>query len=187
MSDANPSPPLQPGPTIHIADEFGTAKRNLPPVKTLVLALAAVLIVAGIVVLFQRAQPPASGSLDNVAAVEIPGQTAVLVAFTFTVHNAPDKPLWIKGIHAHLVTPSGESTADALSAIDFERYYRAFPALKANSEPALSPEDKLQPTQEIKRTVLASFPVSIEAFNQRRSVSLIIQPYDQPLPLVLAK
>ena len=69
------TPAPQPGPTINIGDEFGTAKRNLPPVKILLFALAGVLIVVGIFSFFQRAKPQASGSLDNVTAVEIPGQS----------------------------------------------------------------------------------------------------------------
>jgi hypothetical protein len=32
-----------------------------------------------------------------------------------------------------------------------------------------------------------SFPVMLEVFNQRQSISLAIQPYDQPVPVVLSK
>ena len=42
--DAITSP--QRGPTINIADEFGTAKRNLPPAKPLLLTAAVILILA---------------------------------------------------------------------------------------------------------------------------------------------
>jgi hypothetical protein len=180
-------PAAERGPTINIGDEFGTAKRNLPPVKVLLLATAGVLLIAGALAFFQRAKPQAAGSLDLVTAVEIPGQNAVLVAFTFTLHNPGQRSLWVHGIQGKLVAPSGEQSSDALSAIDFDRYYQAFPALKANAQPALAPEDKLQPGQEVKRTVMVSFPVTLEAFNQRRSVSVIIQPYDQPVPVVLTK
>jgi len=192
-SPSGPTPPtiqpptIQRGPTIHIADEFGTAKLNLPPIKILLLTLAGVLVVAGIVSFIQRAKPQAAGSLDNVAAVEIPNQNSSLVALTFTLHNSGEKPLWVHSIQAKLVTPSGENTADAVSAIDFDRYYQAFPSLKENAQPALVPEDKLQPGEETKRTIIVSFPVALDAFNQRRSVSVIIQPYDQPLPVVLSK
>ena len=85
------------------------------------------------------------------------------------------------------MTSTGELSSDAVSAVDFDRYYQAFPTLKTNAQPALAPEDKLQPGQEIKRTVIVSFPVTLEMFNQRRSVSVIVQPYDQPLPVVLTK
>jgi hypothetical protein len=204
MPDQTPSPPPVPpapastpakttqpaaqrGPTIHIGDEFGTAKRNLPPVKVLLIALAGVLVIAGVVSFLQRAKPQAAGSLDSVTAVQIPNQTASLVALTFTLHSSGERSLWVRRIQAKLTAPGGEQTSDAVSAVDFDRYYQAFPALKANAQPALSPEDKLQPGQEIKRTVIVSFPVTLDAFNQRKSVSLIIQPYDQPVPVVLTK
>ena len=177
----------QRGPTINIGDEFGTAKRSLPPVKILLLATAGILIIAGIASFLQRAKPQAAGSLDNVTAVDLPGQNAVLVALTFTLHNSGEKSLWVHNIEGKVVTSSGESSGDAVSAVDFERYYQAFPALKANTQTALSPEDKLQPGHELKRTVMVSFPVRLDAFNQRRSVSVVIQPYDQPVPVILTK
>lgn len=185
---AVPAPPaVQRGPTIHIGDEFGTAKRNLPPVKILLLATAGVLIIAGAAAFLQRAKPQAAGSLDNVTAVDIPGQNAALVALTFTLRNSGEKPLWVHNIQAKLVTSSGELSSDAVSAVDFDRYYLAFPKLKAGAQPALVPEDKLRPGQELNRTVMVSFPVTLEGFNQRRSVSVVIQPYDQPVAVVLSK
>jgi hypothetical protein len=185
---AVPAPPAaQRGPTINIGDEFGTAKRNLPPVKVLLLATAGVLIIAGALAFLQRAKPQGAGSLDNVTAAEIPAQDSVLVALTFTLRNSGGKSLWVHGIQGKLVTASGEQNSDTVSAVDFDRYYLAFPGLKANAQPALAPEDKLQPGQETKRTVIVSFPVKLADFNQRRSVSVIIQPYDQPVPIVLTR
>jgi hypothetical protein len=185
---ASPDPPaVRRGPTINIGDEFGTAKRNLPPVKVLILATVGILIVVGIYSFLQRAKPQGAGSLDNIAAVELPGQNTVLVALTFTLRNSGEKPLWVHDIEGKLLTASAESGSEAVSAVDFDRYYQAFPALKINTQPALAPEDKLQPGQETKRTVIVSFPVSLDTFNQRRSVSVVIQPYDQPVPVVLAK
>ncbi len=177
----------QRGPTINIADEFGTAKRNLPPLKPLALTTAVILIIVAIVSFFQRAKPQGAGSLDAVTAVELPGQNASLVALTFTLSNSGKKPLWVHDIQGKLVTSSGMASSDAVSAVDFDRYYQAFPALKANTQPALSPEDKLQPGVEVKRTVIVAFPVTLENFNQRRSVSVVIQPYDQPVPVTLTK
>ena len=182
---ASPSP--QRGPTIRIGDEFGTAKRNLPPVKVLLLTMAGVLLIVGIYSFLQRAKPQGAGSLDNVAAVEIPGQNASLVALTFSLRNSGKKSLWVHGIQGKLATSSGELNSDAVSAVDFDRYYQAFPTLAANAQPALSPEDKLQPGEEIKRTVIVSFPVMLDTFNQRRTVSVAIQPYDQPLPVTLTR
>src|ERR1700722_7369437 len=176
------APAAQSGPTINIADEFGTAQRNLPPVKLLLIVTATILIIVGIASFFQRAKPQGAGSLDTVTAVDLPGQNSVLVALTFTLRNSGEKPLWVHHIEAKVVTSSGESSGDAASAMDFDRYYQAFPALKENTHAALSPEDKLQPGQELKRTVMVSFPVTLDAFNQRRSVSVVVHPYDQPVP-----
>jgi hypothetical protein len=190
-SNTAPAPPPPPspqrGPTINIADEFGTAKRNLPPLKPLLLTTAGILLIVAVVSFLQRAKPQASGSLDNVAAVEIPGQNASLVALTFTLHNSGQKSLWVHDIEGKLVTSGGELSSTAVSAVDFDRYYQAFPTLKASAQPALSPEDKLQPDQEVKRTVIVSFPLTLDNFNQRRSVSVVIQPYDQPVPVTLTK
>jgi hypothetical protein len=192
-----PAPPSAPadaavtsphrGPTINIADEFGTAKRNLPPLKPLLLTTVGILVIVAIVSFFQRAKPQGAGSLDAVTAVELPGQNASLVALTFTLRNSGKKSLWVHDIQGKLITPSGEASSDAVSAVDFDRYYQAFPTLKANTQPALSPEAKLQPGEEVKRTVIVVFPVSLENFNQRRSVSVVIQPYDQPVPVTLTK
>src|SRR5579863_3385819 len=128
------------------------------------MAMAGVLVVVGIAAFLQRAQPKGTGSLDQVTAVEIPNQNAVLAALTFTLRNSAEKSLWVHGIQGKLVTAGGEQNSDAVSAVDFDRYYQAFPALKLNSQPALSPEDKLLPSQEIKRTVIVSFPVTLDAF-----------------------
>ena len=182
-----PPPAARRGPAIGIDHEFGNARRNLPPVKILLLAMAGVLVFAGVASFLQRPKPQAAGSLDNVVAVDIPGQTAVLTALTFTLRNSGKKPLWVHNIQGKLVTSAGEQTSDAVSAIDFDRYYQAFPALKVNALPALVPEDKLQLGQEVKRTVVVSFPVTLDAFNNRKSVSVVVQPYDQPLPVILTK
>jgi hypothetical protein len=181
------APASQRGPTFNIADEFGTAKRNLPPVKVLLLATAGILVIAGIYSFIQRAKPQGAGSLDNVAAVDLPSQNGVLVALTFTLSNSGKKSLWVHNIQGKVVTPTGKLSSDAVSAVDFDRYYQAFPTLKVNAQPALVPEDKLLPGQEVKRTVIVGFPVNLEAFNGRRSVSVVVQPYDQPVPIVLSK
>ena len=70
---STPSQNITSGPTINIADEFGTAKRNLPPAATVLITLLGVLVVVAGISFLQRAKPQGSGSLDNLAAVEIPG------------------------------------------------------------------------------------------------------------------
>ncbi len=195
MPDKPASPPVAPpktpappaGPTINIGEEFGTAKRNLPPAKIVLLAVAAVLVVVLIASFLKRAKPQAAGSLDNVTAVEIPGQNSTMAALTFTLTNTSDKTLYVHSLHGRIKTPSGETTADAVSGVDFERYFQAFPTLKSGTQPPLTPETKVQPGETVRRTIIVAFPVTLDAFNQRQSVSAVIQPYDQQVPVVLSK
>ncbi|MGH9549961.1 MAG: hypothetical protein ACRD3W_11330, partial [Terriglobales bacterium] len=63
----------------------------------------------------------------------------------------------------------------------------AFPALKENALPALPPETKIPPGGQAQGTIVVTFPVTQAEFDKRKSLSVVIQPYDQPLPLVLTK
>lgn len=187
----NPSPepsipPRVSGPTINIGDEFGTAKRNLPPAKILLYAIAGVLVVVAIASFLRRAKPQGSGSLDHVVAVSLPGDTSTMAALTYTLKNG-EKPLYVHDIHGTLKTSAGESTAEAVSAVDFDRYFQAFPTLKEGAQPALIPETKLQPGDSVTRTAIVVFPVSLNSFNKRQSVSVAIQPYDETVPIVMSK
>ena len=195
MPDASPTPsvpatlqsPAPAGPTINIGEEFGTAKRNLPPAKIVLIAIAAVLVVVLVTSFFKRAKPQAGGSLDSVVAVEIPGQDSTMAALTFTLLNTSEKILYVRTLQGKIKAAAGESTADAVSAVDFDRYYQAFPSLKIGSQPALSPEAKIQPGEAVTRTIIVVFPVKLDAFNQRQSTSVVVQPYDQQVPVVLTK
>ena len=175
------------GPTIRIGEEFGTAKKNLPPAKIVLIAIAGVLVIVAIASFVKRAKPQAGGSLDNIVAVEIPGQNSTMAALTFTLHNTSDTILYVRTLQAKIKTSTGETTADAVSAIDFDRYFQAFPALKSGSQPALAPETKIQAGETVTRTIIVAFPVALDAFNGRQSTSVIVQPYDQTVPVVMTK
>ncbi len=54
-------------------------------------------------------------------------------------------------------------------------------------QPALLPEVKIRSGGEAHGTIIVSFPVTQDAFEKRKSVSVAIQPYDQPVPIVLSK
>jgi hypothetical protein len=110
----------------------------------------------------------------------------ILSAITLTLRNTGVKPLWIKTIKAQLTTGDGKVLDDdAASAVDLDRYFLAFPALKESSAPAISPETKLPAGSEQRGTIIVSFKVDRAAFDQRKSLSVAIQPYDQVLPVVV--
>jgi len=182
---ASPAPP--PGPTINIGEEYGTAKKNLPPAKIVLIAVGGVLVVVLIASFLKRAKPQARGSLDNVVAVEVPGQTNTMVALTFTLHNTSDKALYVRTLEGRVTTASGENTAEAVSAVDFDRYFQAFPALKNGALPPLSPEIRMEVGDTVSRTIIVAFPMTLDAFNQRKSVSVVIWPYNYTVPVVMTK
>lgn len=196
MPDQAPAPPPAnapipstppAGPTINIGEEYGTAKKNLPPAKIVLIAVAAVVVVVLIASYFKRATPQGGGSLDNVVAIEVPGQTTTMVALTFTLRNTSDKALYVRELQGSVTTESGETKADAVSAVDFDRYFQAFPDLKNGAQPALAPEVRLEVGQAISRTIIVAFPITLDAFNHRKSTSAIIWPYNYTVPIKLTK
>jgi len=184
-----------PASEFHIGEEFGTAKRNLPPAGIVLLSIAIVAVIAGIIAFHERAKPPGAGAISFVGAVEIPKRNpgpqsataaTTMAAITFTLRNTADKSLWIRSLKAQLTTADGRDYEDqAASAVDLDRYFQVFPPLKESTEPPISPETKLLPGTETRGTIVVSFPVRKEAFEQRKSLTVVIQPYDQPLPIVL--
>lgn len=178
---------LGPGPGINIGEEFGTAKRNLPPAKVVAIVLGVAAVLLGIFAFVTRAKPQGAGSIDNIAAVEIPDQHAVMVAVNITIHNSGEKPLWVHDIKAKIATDAGELTDEAASAIDFDRYFQAFPALKEHAIAAIPPETKIPVGGQAQGMIVVSFPVTKDDFDKRKSLSVAIQPYDQPLPVVLTR
>ena len=192
MSDQPVPPPQQPPPPpepiteFHIGDEFGTAKRNLPAAGIVLICIAAVAVIVGIFAFKERQKPQGAGSIDFVAAAEVPGQNMILTAITLTLRNTADKPLWIHTLKAQLTTADDKTFDDeAASAVDHDRYFQAFPALKESSEPPLPPETKLLAGAEQRGTIIVSFKVAREVFDRRKSLTVTIQPYDQVLPVVL--
>ena len=195
MTDEGPSTPPQPTTAtppqdktdFRIGEEFGTAKKNLPPVKILIIGVVAILIAWGIAAFLQRPRTSAVGSIDEVVSVEVPGQNSMMVAINVSFENGGTKPFFIHTIKSELQTASGSFSDDAASPVDFDRYYQAFPALKQYALAPLQNEAKIEPGAQIKGTVIVSFPVTPDAFASRKLLTVSIQPYDQPVPLVLTK
>lgn len=194
MPDQPSAPPQSPpasappaGPTINIGEEYGTAKKNLPPAKIVVPAVIAVAIIIVIASFIKRAKPQGSGSLDNVVAVDITDQGSTMVALTFTLANTSDKTLFVHNIQGQVKTANGDFTADAVSAVDFDRYFQAFPALKEGIKAPMVPETKIPPGGILSGSVIVAFPIKFDVFNQRKSVSVVVWPYTQTVPVILTK
>jgi len=191
MLDPPSSPPRSTAPPepmteFHIGDEFGTAKRNFPPLGIVLICIAGVALIVGAFAFKGRPKPQGGSSINFVAAAEVPGQNMILAAITMTLRNTARTPLWIHTLKAQLTTADDKSFEDdAASAVDLDRYFQAFPALKESSEPPLSPETKLPAGTDQRGTIVVGFKVTKEIFDQRKSLTVSIQPYDQVLPVVL--
>jgi hypothetical protein len=190
---SSPPPPAPsastsgPSTRFNIGEEFGTAKKNLPPVKIVLIGVAVIAVIALIASVTQRPHSATTGSIDDVVSVEIPDQNSIMVAINVSFQNNGAKPYWIHTIKADLDTATGSFTDDAASPSDFDRYFQAFPTLKQHALPALEREARINPGGRTSGTIIVVFPVTPDAFANRKSLKVTIQPYDQPVPLVLTK
>lgn len=180
--DSNSQPPI----SFNIGEEYGTAKKNLPPIKIVLIAIGIVAIVAAILILIQRPHSLATGSITDVSSVNVAGQNIVMVALNVSLQNRSARTYWIKSIKVSVETPKGNFDDDAASAVDFDRYFQAFPALKEHALSPLIAETQISPGAAYSGTIVVSFPVTADDFTNRKSLSLTIQPYDA-IPLVLMK
>jgi hypothetical protein len=183
---AEPVPP-SPQYSFNIGEEFGTAKRNLPPAKIVLIALAVLVAVSTLYTLTHRTKPLGTGGIDDFTAISVPDQNLMLVAINVTLTNTGEKAMYVHTLKGMLKTDSGEFEDEPVSQVDYQRYFQAFPALGIHAQKALLPETKVMPGDSAHGTVLVSFPVSQDTFDKRKSLSVSIQPYDQALPVVLTK
>jgi hypothetical protein len=110
-----------------------------------------------------------------------------LLALNITVQNNGRIPYVIHDIQASLDTGGQQYSDQAASATDFERYYQAFPDLKKAPLDPIKPDDRILPGQSQRGTIMVLFPVKPDAFASRKSLTVTVTPYDEPVPLVLVK
>lgn len=164
-------------------EEFGTAKRNLPPAAPVAIAIVLVAIVVAIIAYANRAKPAAQGSIDGAWFSQPTNMSSPMILVEVTLHNVGEKTLYIKEIKADVVTDQGDQSDEAASASDFGRYLGAYPALSGHAAP-LKVEMKIPPGAEQKGSVMISPSVSQQQFDGRKDLTVTIDLYDQK-PIVL--
>jgi hypothetical protein len=179
-----PAPPQK--NDFDISEEYGTARKNLPPVRILGICIAVVAILALIYALTHRAHPLSTGSIDDVLAVPIPGQDDTMVAINISIQNTEPKPIWIKSIEVSADVGGQQLSDNATPATDVERYFQAMPELKQHALEVLTTDKQINPQGKISGTVVVSFPVKPDAFAARKSLTVTVSPYNE-VPLVLKK
>jgi len=179
-----PKPAVPPTPPQGPAyEEFGSAKRTLPPAMPVVIAILIIAAVVAVIAYLQRAKPVAQGSIDGAWFSQPANVSAPMILLEVTLHNVGDKPLYIKDIKAAVNTDQGEQSDEATSATDYDRYLLAYPDLGGHSRP-LQVEMKVPPGAEQKGAVMISVPITQQQFDARKDLTVTIQPYDQN-PIVL--
>src|SRR5262249_16851294 len=129
-----PSNPVPPGPPPirALGEEYGTAKKNLPPVKIVLAAVGVLLLVVAIFAFVQRPQSSARGRIDELAVADVPDQRTVMVAINLTLHNGGASSFKMREIKVEEESGGSVNSDEPASAVDFDRYLQAFPALKAH-------------------------------------------------------
>ncbi len=164
---------------VPITEEFDSAKRTLPPVAPLAVALLVVVVfIVGVAYIF-RSKPVAQGQIDQAFAMQQPDNPYSMVLMQVTLRNIGDKTLYIKEIKSDIMTEQGESSDDAASAVDYGRYLQAFPDLQPYATEPLKVETKIPPGGEVKGSVMVAFPITKEQFYARKDLNVTIFPYDQ--------
>ena len=188
MSDPPVTPPPQPevpaaaeqAANFDISEEYGTARKNLPPAGIVAICVAVVVAVATVYALTHRAHARSTGTIEDVVVVPVQGQDMVMVAVNLSLTNKELKPTWIKSIKVAADVGGNKLTDDAAPAIDSERYFQAMPELKQHAGNLLTPEMRIDPGSKLSGTVVASFPVKADEFGARKSLTVVVTPYDEP-------
>ena len=184
-------PELQPKPSdpqvdFKIGEEYGTARKSLPPLGIVAIGILAVVAIATWYSLTHRAHPLSTGSIDEIIASPVPGQAILMVAVNVTLQGDEQKARWIKSIQVSTDVNGEIQSDDAAPAVDAQRYIDALPDLKQHALPPLAPEARLNPGEKKTGTIVVSFPVTADAFAARKSLTVTIIPYGE-MPVVLTK
>ncbi len=179
-------PTPNPQTDFDIGEEYGTARKSLPPAGIVAICVAVVAAIVAGFALTHRAHAISTGSIDDVVAVAMPGQDMVMVALNVSLQNNEQKPTWIKSITVAADVGGTKQTDEAAPAVDVQRYFQSMPELKQHALDLLTPETRVSPGSKIAGTIVVSFPVNSDAFAARKSLTVTVTPYDE-LPIVIRK
>lgn len=186
VSEASSQQSSQPQTSFEIGEEYGTARKSLPPAGIVAICIAVLVAVAAWYALTHRAHANSTGSITDIVSLAVPGQDMVMVAVNVSLQNNSDKPSIIRTIQASIDTGGNTLTDDAAPDVDAQRYFQAFPDLKAHALDILKIETRMNPGDKLSGTVVVSFPVKADAFAARKSLTVTVTPYYE-LPVVMTK
>ncbi len=167
------------------------------------IALVIAAIAAGLLFHFSHERPVADGAILQTAVYSVhsvakanlgvPGTIAqgevsdqTYVSCVIKLNNRLQKlPLFIEQEAGTVVTSDGQEVQNtAARAVDIPRFFQAYPAAATVHGTPLARETKLEAGQAAQGLVLVNFPISQDAWNNRKSASITITFYHQK-PLTL--
>lgn len=172
---------------VPITEEMDSAKWTLPPIVPIVIGLVALAIVIAVFAIGLRPKPSSAGAINSVFAVDVPNENTTMVEVQLTARNVGEKPMYIRGTRIEVEIPGqSDPLKDDGSANpqDFQRYFQAFPDLKAHAIEPLKPETRIAVGGEQTGMVMVSFNVPKATFDQRKLLKAVVLIDDQN-PLVI--
>jgi hypothetical protein len=191
MADPSVTPPPPPltresDTNFDIAEEYGTARKSLPPAGIVAICVVVVVAIVAVYAFTHRTQAHSTGSMDDVVVVPVQGQDMVLVAINISIASHGEKTSRIKSIQVSADVGGNKISDDAIPVVDAQRYFTAFPDLKQHALDLLATETRINAGGNLVGTVVASFPVNKDAFASRKSLTVTVNLYDE-LPVVITK
>ena len=177
LSNRNPDP--DDAGHVPMTEEFDSFKHTMPAVGPVAIGMVLLAVALGAAAYFLRATPVGAGSIDQAFAVNIPGQASALATVQLSLKNLSKKPLFLKDVKITIRTDKGEFSDDFGSVSDFERYFQAFPELRQHSVAGLMRDSRIEPGAQLSGSVVVSFPVSKESFDNRQAMTATVSYYDQ--------
>jgi hypothetical protein len=190
---------------VPMGEEMDSARWTLPPIVPVAIAAIVLGIILGSYLLASKKAPTSSGAITRFQAIPIHTESKssmgigqegmvgnvvekydqVVVGVQLNVHNATQKPMYVKGVEAQLVTETGEEKSDqAAPAADYDALFQAYPQLKQNAIAPIRAESTIAPGTTQEGMAIFSFPVTKDAWDKRKSLKIAVNLYDHA-PLVL--
>jgi len=170
---------------VPMTEEFDRAKWTLPPLGIVVIALVAVALIVGVIAWVKQPKPASAGSIDDMVALPTTDGSTV-VAMNVTFRNIGGRPLYIKNVTSNVKTDQGDKEAVTANAVDFDRYFQAYPELGSKAMKPVRVETRVPAGLQDQGTLIFRYPIPIDQFNARKSLEVVIHLYDQK-PLVLTR
>lgn len=183
--DSEPEPKYDAG-HVPMSEEMDDSRHTLPSAGPVVIALVLIAIILGAIAVAFRSRPVATGSIDEAYAVDNTAQHTVMASVQITLKNTSKKPITLGNAIITLHTDRNDFSDEAAAVTDYDRYYQAYPELKAHSIEGLARGTRLQPGSQISGSILVSLPVTKQQFDTRRAITASVK-FDGFPPLELRR